>query len=72
MSKQNGIVDSVQIPSEIEKYVFDKFMMYHSGMKIENYMNDNLGVLFLQFSSREEMNHIMLDKYDDIQVIMKS
>lgn len=71
MSKKNGIVENILIPKEIEKYVFDRFMMYHSGIEIHNYMNDNLGVLFFKFSSREEMNHIMLDQYDDIKVIMK-
>lgn len=55
MADRNGIIKSVEISPKIQKNIYKKFLWWKKGDKIENFMVDKLGILFLKFNSREEM-----------------
>ncbi len=67
MGDRNGIVKDVIISEDIKNNIYDKFIWWKSGYKIENYLKDKLGVLFLKFDSEKEM----LDKINRITDLVK-
>ena len=72
MSNENGIIKKVVIPESFSKYLFDECMIWGPNKPIKNYMSEPLGFLFFKFDSKKEMNHIMLDRYDDIYVELEN
>jgi carbamoylphosphate synthase large subunit len=66
MAKQNGSVKKIIIPKEYEKYVFDTYILWNLQNPITNYMWEQVGFLFMEFSSQEEMKHILLENYNKI------
>jgi hypothetical protein len=46
-------------------------MFHNVGDTVENYVGETVGMVFLQFGSKEEMNRVMLEQYDGIQVEME-
>lgn len=71
MSRKNGILRDVQIDASLEKYIFQRFMMWEKGQKIENFLSQPLGFLFFEFDSMEEMHQVMLEEYEKIAVILE-
>ncbi len=67
MARQNGEVDEVIISDELQVNIYDKMMWYQKGDKIENYLVDKLGILFLEYSSEEEM----IEKIKNIDKLIK-
>lgn len=55
MGEKNGVVKDVSISPEIQKNIYHELMWWQPGDRIENYMVDKLGILFLEYGSREEM-----------------
>jgi biotin carboxylase len=68
MGTRNGVVKKIVIPSFFERYIFDRCILRDSYVQVQDYKSESLGLLFFQFNSREEMNHILLDQYDKIYV----
>jgi len=68
MATRNGNVKEIVIPDTIKGYIFDQYMLWTSGTPIQNYMQEQLGFLFFEFSDKTERDFIMLDRYDDISV----
>ena len=64
VAAKNGFVDDVQIPQHLQKFVFDKCILWEKDAPITNYMSQPLGFLFLQFGSREQMEENLIGKYD--------
>lgn len=71
IAPKDGILESVLIAPEVEKYIFDRIILEKPGAEINNYKASTIGILFFEFSSREEMNKIMIEQYDKIRVEMK-
>ena len=71
MCRRNGMVKGIHVDESIRKYIFDEFMTWKKGDIIENHLSESLGFYFMKFDSKEEMDHIMLDRYDDIYAIME-
>jgi biotin carboxylase len=68
---KNGVIQGVVIDKEIAPYVFQKNMFHNVGDTVENYVGETVGMVFLQFGSKEEMNRVMLEQYDGIRVEME-
>lgn len=68
MGTKNGRIKKVIIPETFKKYIFDEFMLWNPDKPIENYLSEQLGFLFFQFKTKEEMNFVLFDRYNDIYV----
>ncbi len=71
MAKRNGIIRDVQIDSSLNSHIFDRFMLWKKGQKINNYLSEPLGFLFMEFDSMQEMHKVMLEEYEKISVVME-
>ena len=67
MGNKNGNVKDVVISEEIKDNIYDSFDWWKQGYEISNYMVDKLGVLFLKYSSYDEM----IDKSNRITDLIK-
>lgn len=68
---KNGILERVVIDERIEQYIFDRIMLEESGAVISNYKASTVGILFLQFQSKEEMKKVMIEDYHKIYAVIK-
>lgn len=66
MATQNGKVDELVIPSEFDKYIFDKCVLWERGDIISDYKSTPLAFIFFNFPTKEIMDEIMLERYDEI------
>ena len=67
MGDRNGVVKSVSISDEIKNNIYQDFSWWKPGYEIGNYMVDKLAVLFLRYSSYEEM----IDKSERITDLIR-
>lgn len=65
LAKQNGVIKSIEVPTKYKKYLLDSFILKEVGDIITRYQSEPVGFLFFIFSSQEEMNQILIEKYDD-------
>lgn len=63
LANKNGVIVSVKIPQEYEKYLINKVLLKQVGEKVENYMSTPIGFLFFMFSSQEEMKNVLITNY---------
>lgn len=63
MGNRNGTVEELVVPEEFSKYIFDRCVLWQPGDVVTDYKAEPLAFLFFQFSSREEMNRVLLDQY---------
>lgn len=71
MANENGIIEGIYISDEVKNYIVSKYMIKNIGSKITNYMSQPIGFLFMKFENAEKMRQIMIDKYQDVKVIIK-
>jgi len=55
MADKRGIIKDILIDSAIKDNIIDKFMWWSKGDKIEDIMTYKAGIVFLKYSSEEEM-----------------
>lgn len=55
MAPANGVVRSVTIASEIRDCIYDQLMWWKAGDRIDNFLTQKLGILQLEYQSREQM-----------------
>jgi len=55
MARQNGIFLDIETDSEIRSNIRDQFLLVSKGQHIENYLNQRLGIFFLEYGSLSEM-----------------
>ncbi len=55
MAPENGVVKNVVIEDNIKGNICDELIWWKKGDKINNYLVDKLGVVFLKFGSEKEM-----------------
>lgn len=70
LALKNGIIKDIIVPKEYEKYIYNQIMLLHSGDEIVNYMNQPIGLLFMMFSSEEEMNDVLIENYKNDLVLI--
>lgn len=67
MSAEGGTITDIVFDQTIESNVFEKFMLYAPGDRIDNFLIERLGIVFLEFDSLEEM----LDKTERMQALIR-
>lgn len=67
MAGANGVVENIVIDPEIKPNIVGKYLLSGAGSRINNYLTDKLGVLFLSYESRQEM----LDKTQRINQLVR-
>jgi len=63
LATQNGVIESIDIPDEYNKYIFDRFMLKNEGDSIDAFEKEPVGFLFMMFGSDEEMHNVLVDNY---------
>lgn len=63
MGNRNGIIKDIVIPDEYKKHIVDRYMLKKKGESISDYMREPVGLLFMMFSSSEEMSRVLIDEY---------
>lgn len=71
LAEKNGVILSIEIPKEYEKYLVDKILLKQVGEKIENYQSTPIGFLFFMFSSQEEMRSVLITDYKNSLVNLR-
>jgi biotin carboxylase len=68
MGHKNGKIKKIIIPEDIKKYIFYEYILWTRDKPIENYKSEQLGFLFFKFDTKEEMNSVLFDRYNEIFV----
>jgi biotin carboxylase len=68
IANKNGHVQNIVVPDALKKYIFDEYILWNPALPISDYMSEQLGFLFFEFQSKEEMYGVMLNCYHDIYV----
>lgn len=55
MPSQNGILKEVFISELIKEKIFYEIYLIETGAKIEDYIKEQVGIVFLKFNLEEEM-----------------
>lgn len=71
MTNENGIVDHIKISNDYKKYIIDKLIWAKQGDLIEDYMKYKAGILFLEFSDKEELKEKINAFYNNVETILK-
>lgn len=71
MSGQNGVVSDVIIDDKVKPYIYEDLFWWQPGDVIDNYLVQKVGMVFLNFSSMEEMLSITKQLPELIQVQMQ-
>ncbi len=72
-SSKNGIYNKVIFSSEIERFIIKKCLYKNYGANVNCFSNasDALGILFLKFDSRGQMNNILENINKHVKVVLK-
>lgn len=68
MAHENGMIREIIIDDEIKSYIENSFFLKDVGDRIESYMSEPIGFLFMKFESAEQMQKIVLEQYDKVSV----
>lgn len=71
LAEKNGIIASIEIPLDYEKYLLRSIFLKRVGEKIENYQSTPIGFLFFMFSSQEEMKRVLIENYSNLLVTVE-
>lgn len=71
VAEENGIIDTIQIPSRYDKYVIDSLMIMKEGEEITDHSVEIIGFLFFVFSTQEEMLSFLVKEYQNDVVTIK-
>lgn len=71
LASKNGKVAKIQIPDRYNKYLIGKCVIKAVGDIIDNYISQPIGLLFLRFSTQEEMLDFLISDYKNDTVIVE-
>lgn len=63
MAPENGVIKNIMIPERYNKYRIGQCFIKKIGDKIDNYLSQPIGLLFMRFSSSEEMYEFLIINY---------
>lgn len=63
LATDNGIIDSIDIPNDYRKYIFDEFYLKKPGDLITHFDSEPIGFLFMMFRTHEEMKKVLVEEY---------
>ena len=55
MASEKGLLDNIEIDPLVEKNIIDSMMWWRSGDKVDNHLVNKFGIVFLKFSSLDEL-----------------
>lgn len=67
----NGIIESIDIDEKLENKVFDKMLLLNAGDRVENYLNDKIGMLWFSFNHKNEREWFIENRRNLIKVLIK-
>ncbi|MEW8522874.1 MAG: ATP-grasp domain-containing protein [Candidatus Thiodiazotropha endolucinida] len=67
MANRNGVLRDIQFSAEIRHNIIDKEMFWEQGLKVNDYLTQKFGIVFMKFNSMDEM----LDKSKKMQCYIK-
>jgi biotin carboxylase len=68
MTSRNGTVKDVHVDSSVQANLIDQFMWWKNGDKIDDYLTQKLGIVFLRFDTQAEM----LEKTANMQDLIRA
>lgn len=71
IAPRDGILKEIKIDESVEKYIYDRIILQEPGAEIKNYKASTIGILFMKFSNRKEMQNIMVKQYNRIQAVVE-
>lgn len=57
MTSRNGILKNISISHSVESNIIDQLIWWQKGEQVRDFLTHKFGIVFLQFSSVEEMLH---------------
>lgn len=63
LAKENGVITSINIPKQYNKYLIGDCIIRKPGDNITNFASEPIGFLFMRFSSQAEMHKVLIDEY---------
>lgn len=63
LAEANGKIADIKIPRCYQKYIFSEYWLLNVGDIVENNLKQPIGFLFMMFSSREEMEDVLINSY---------
>lgn len=70
LGSKNGIIKSITIPKEYEKYIYNQILLLQPGDIINNFKSQPVGFLFMMFSTEDEMRQVLIENYRSDLVAM--
>lgn len=71
LASENGIIDSISGVEMYAPYIYDSIQVKNIGDKITDFKSQPVSIYYMIFSSREEMQHILVDSFRNDFVKMK-
>ena len=71
MANENGVIDKINVPDEYRKYIYNEYWLLREGDIVTTHLKEPVGFLFMMFSSRKEMEDVLISKYRNDFVSMK-
>lgn len=68
IAKKDGVFSGLEVSDTVRSYVTEEVMLKELGEKIINHGSDPIGFLFFSFPSREVMDYVMIDGYDEVRI----
>ena len=69
MGDRNGIVKDLYIADEIKPHIYDSIQWWKPGYRIDNYMADKIGILFLEYDNEAQMLDLISRITDLVKII---
>lgn len=71
LADRDGVIESIQIPREYERYIVREYMLKGVGDRIDSHLTTPVGFLFMRFSEEDEMMEVLIDNYRNDFVCIK-
>ncbi|MBR0514232.1 MAG: ATP-grasp domain-containing protein [Clostridia bacterium] len=70
-ARGNGIIEDYEIPSDIQRHIYQLVELKKRGERIQNYMFERIASFFYTYDSHEEMNHDAKEFFNRVVVHMR-
>ncbi len=66
---RNGVFGGVKLDRDFESHIFEKMMLASPGYRIDNYLEDKLGMVWYSFENPEDREYFMNKKRDLFRIV---
>lgn len=71
LAEENGVFDRIEFPAGIREHIFWERIMHEPGYIVSDHRMDLMALFFMQFSSREEMMEMLINRAAEFKVLLK-